>query len=429
MEQPFLVAEGHLTLSVCVGARGEASTHEDTGGLGAERGASRAGGSSCARRQLLPARSGSLQGRRRCLGASDGLASAAVHRDSRSLKAKALASLRRCARAFNDFDDDGRVCTVLLHLQHGFEMLLKASLIEKNVRVFDKRKGRSIGFDKSVSIGAEKLRLTDEQCGLLRAVDALRDDEQHFMGELSEGLLYLHVRAGVTLFAELLEKQFKERLADHLPNRVLPISTDPPADLDVLIDEQYGQIKKLLQPGKRRRADARAQIRALLAMEAHLAEEVSVTEKDVNRVEKAIKANRPRADVFPRLGGLGTSIEGSGVTIKVKFSKREGAPVRFIAADDPREAAAVREVDLQRKYRHSASDLARLTNLTLPRSMALRRELEIDGSDDYHHTFVFESQRISRYSDAALQKMREAMEAGIDMNEVWERHRPRRRRP
>jgi hypothetical protein len=157
------------------------------------------------------------------------------------LKAKALASLRRCARAFNDFDDDGRVSTVLLHLQHAFEMLLKASLMEKDVRVFDRRKGRSIGFDKSVSIGAE----------------------------------------------------------------------------------------------------------------------VSVTEKDVNRVEKAIKANRPRPEVFPRLGGLGASIEGSGVTINVKFSKREGAPVRFIAADDPREAAAVREVDLQRKYRHSARDLHR----------------------------------------------------------------------
>jgi hypothetical protein len=337
-----------------------------------------------------------------------------VHRDARLLKTKALASLRRCARAFNDFDDDGRVSTVLLHLQHGFEMLLKASLIEKNVPVFDKRKGRSIGFDKSVSIGAEKLRLTEEQCGLLRAVDALRDDEQHFIGELSEGLLYLHVRAGVTLFADLLDKQFKEQLADHLPNRVLPISTDLPADLDVLIDEQYGQIKKLLQPGKRRRAEARAQIRALLAMEAHLAEEVSVTEKDVNRVEKAIKANRPRAVVFPRLGGLGTSIEGSGVTINVKFSKREGAPVRFIAADDPREAAAVREVDLQRKYRHSARDLARLTDLTLPRSTALRRELEIDASDD-HHTFVFDSQRISRYSDAALQKMCEALEGGIEL--------------
>jgi hypothetical protein len=350
-----------------------------------------------------------------------------MHRDARLLRAKALASLRRCARAFNDFDDDGRVSTVLLHLQHSFEMLLKAALVEKNVRVFDKRKGRSVGFDKTVNLSSEQLELTPEQSGLLRAIDALRDDEQHFLGELNEGLLYLHVRAGVTLFADVLEKQFKEQLADHLPNRVLPISTDPPADLDVLIDEQYAQIKRLLQPGKRRRAEARAQIRALLAMEAHLAEEVSVTEKDVNRVENAIRKNRARTDVFPRLGSLGTSVEGTGVTITVRFSKREGAPVRFIPADDPREAAAVRQVDLQRKYQHSASDLARLTNLTLPRSRTLRLELGIDGDDDLQHVFVFDSQRITRYSEAALQKMLDALNGGIDMNDVWARHRPRRR--
>jgi hypothetical protein len=52
------------------------------------------------------------------------------------------------------------------------------------------------------------------------------------------------------------------------------------------------------------------------------------------------------------------------------------------------------------------------------RSTALCRELEIDASDNYHHTFVFDSQRISRYSHGALQKMRETLEGGIDMAEV-----------
>jgi hypothetical protein len=202
-----------------------------------------------------------------------------MRRDSRLLKGKALASLRRCARAFNDFDDDGRVTTVLLHLQHAFEMLLKASLVEKRVRVLDRTKGRSIGFDKCVRLGSEHLRLSESQRGLLRTIDALRDDEQHYFGSLSEGLLYTHVRAGFTLFADLLDEFFNEKLANQLPTRVLPISTDPPAEIDVLIDEQYRQAQELLQPGKRRRADARAFIRGLLAMEGHVADDVLVTEK------------------------------------------------------------------------------------------------------------------------------------------------------
>ena len=85
----------------------------------------------------------------------------------------------------------------------------------------------------------------------------------------------------------------------------------------------------------------------------------------------------------------------------------------------------MREVDLQRKYRHSASDLARLTDLSLPRSTALRRHLGLDEDEDYRHVFVFDSQRIPRWSDSALERMREAKE-DLDMDEVWERHRPRR---
>jgi hypothetical protein len=194
-----------------------------------------------------------------------------------------------------------------------------------------------IGLAKCVSIGAEKLRLDTEQCGLLRTIDALRDDEQQFLGELSS--ISMSAR-GVTLFGEILEREFREKLADHLPSRVLPISTDPPSDLDVLLDAQYSQIKRLLEPGRRRRTEARAQLRALLAMEAHVAEDVLVTEKDVNRVERAIKQGRRRATVFPRLRSVGTSVEGSGVTITVRFSKREGVPVQFAPADDPREVAA-----------------------------------------------------------------------------------------
>lgn len=349
-----------------------------------------------------------------------------MRRDARLLRGKALASLRRSARAFNDFDDDGRVTTVLLHLQHAFEMLLKAGLVEKRVRVLDKAKGRSIGFDKCVRLGSEHLRLSEDQCGLLRTIDAFRDDEQHYFGDLSEGLLYTHVRASFTLFADLLNDVFGEKLADRFPSRVLPISTDPPADIDVLIGEQYEQAKQLLVPGRRRRAEARAAIRALLAMEAHVAEDVLVTEKDVNRVERAIKGDKQLNEVFPRLESVGTVVEGAGVELTVRFSKREGVPVRFMPADDPRDAAAVREVDLERKYRLSARDLARNLDLTGPRAYALRRHLGIDGEEDYRHVFVFDSQRIPRFSDAALGRMREALNE-VDMDHVWAEQRPRRR--
>jgi hypothetical protein len=55
----------------------------------------------------------------------------------------------------------------------------------------------------------------------------------------------------------------------------------------------------------------------------------------------------------------------------------------------------------------------------------LRRHLELDENEDYRHVFVFDSQRIPRYPDAALQRMRDALDE-VEMDELWERHRPRR---
>lgn len=65
----------------------------------------------------------------------------------RILKRKAVSSLRTSVGAFNALSDEGRATTVLLHLQHAFEMLLKASLNQKQVTLFDKKTGRSIGFE------------------------------------------------------------------------------------------------------------------------------------------------------------------------------------------------------------------------------------------------------------------------------------------
>jgi hypothetical protein len=78
--------------------------------------------------------------------------------------------------------------------------------------------------------------------------------------------VYLHVRAGVTAFDDILVSVFDESLADVLPTRVLPISTEPPVGLELLIDRQFTQIGELLQPRRRRRSEARGLIRTLLVL-------------------------------------------------------------------------------------------------------------------------------------------------------------------
>ncbi|MEV4260454.1 DUF3644 domain-containing protein [Kribbella sp. NPDC049584] len=351
---------------------------------------------------------------------------------AKTLHGKALSSMRTAMTAFNSPHDDGRPTVVLLHLQHAFEMLLKAALFQRGAKVFDKKSGRSIGFEAAINQSCQLagFKVTQDEAGTLRAIDALRDDEQHWFNDVSEGLLYLHARAGVTLFDELLFRAFKQRLADHLPNRVLPVSTEPPQDILALVDSEYANISELLKPGRRARGEARAKIRTLLALEAHVAEDTKVSDSDVNRVEKGIKAGKTRQQVFPKLSSLAADISGEGLTVKVKIVKQVDAlPVRLVRDGDGGEAvdaAAVREVDLQKKFHWSLFDLADKLRISRPRATALREHLGIDKDSECLHIFEFGSQKHPRYSDNAMTRMRDAI-ARQDMDAIWKSHGPGRR--
>ena len=246
---------------------------------------------------------------------------------------------------------------------------------------------------------------------MLRTVDQLRDAEQHWLIVVPEDVLYLHARGFVTTFDDLLKRMFDDALADHLPGRVLPISTQPPVGFDLVVDREFSQVRELLQPNKRQRDEARGRIRTLLAMESHVVDGVDISEADIDRVEKAIRGGKLRAAVFPRLASLDTQISGNGVTVSVRFTKKtdEGAPVRFIEADDPTEAAAVREVDLQKRFHLSATQLAKRVQLTTNKSHALRQKLGVDKDPQCMHTFTFGKSTHAMFSDNAITRMREAL--------------------
>lgn len=331
--------------------------------------------------------------------------------------------MRSAMTAFNSLEEDGRPTRVLLHLQHAFEMLLKAALVQDKQPVFDKSTGKSIGFSKCVNLGGMKpLGLSNEEAGTLRTIDAMRDEEQHWYTIVDEGLLYLYTRAGVTLFDDLLHRVFGDRLADHLPLRVLPVGTEPPQDFQTLVDREYANIADLLKPGRRARAEADARVRALLAMEAQVDPDAEVSDADVHRVVRGIQAGISRAAVFPRLSDVATAVEGTGLSVEVRFVKKAGVPVRLVQDDEEVDAAAFRLVPLQKKFHWGAFDLADKLGLSRPKAAALRCHLGIDSDPDCVYTFTFGSQKHVRFSDNAYTRMRDALDGGIDMEAIWQSH-------
>lgn len=350
-----------------------------------------------------------------------------MRRTARHLHDKALSSLRRAVDTFNALDDDGRVTAILLHLQHAFEMLLKAGLEQRGVRLFDKNSGISEGMKKCINLATEYLELSEEDAGLIRAIDALRDEEQHWFAEIDEGLLYTHTVAGVSLFGELLEQAFDGAdLHDHLPKRVLPISTEPPQSIQFFIDRQFETIQRLLEPGSRKRAHARAHVRTLLALEAHSDEDADVSEKDVRRAVQAIRDGKSRAEVFPRLAELSTLAEGEGIELRVRMVRNDGdaIPVRY--TDDGENAAAIRERDLQKRYKWSLSDLYKRFRVGNQKGKALGLRAGIDDDPKYVHVFTFGKTKHPRYSDEALKQMERTLdEVGIET--IWSEYKAEHR--
>lgn len=342
----------------------------------------------------------------------------------RILRAKALASLRRAVVAFNGLDEDGRITIILLSMQHAFEMLLKACLEQKKVNVFDRRTGKSISLEAAIRQCQQTVgvKLTDDEAGTIRMLDALRDAEQHWHVVVDEGLLYLNVRAGVTLFDDLIGRVFGTALAEHLPLRVLPISAEPPESLDLLVDREFARVAELLKPGKRSSAEASARIRTLLATEALADPDAAeVSESDVRRVTKGIRSGKSRDQVFPKLTGYAASVSGSGLTVEVRLVKSGGLPVTY-TNDPTAEPAAIRTVDLEKKFYLGPYDLADKAGVPRGKALGLRRHLGLDNNDDhFSHRFVFGSTKLLRYSDNALKAMREAK--SLDLDRVWASHR------
>jgi hypothetical protein len=235
----------------------------------------------------------------------------------------------------------------------------------------------------------------------------MRDAAQHWMIVVPEDALYINCRALITTVDELLQMHLDDSLAKNLPIRALPLSTLPITDFDLLIDREYTQITELLGPKKRARDEARGRIRTLLAMEAHVSDTVNVSERDIDRIERAIKSGTEVERVFPRLMTLASDVSGDGPTIKVRITKKEGAPVRYVSGDDPEAAAAIREVDLQKKYHISPQQLAAQLGISTGRCKALRALLEIDADPANVMVFEFGSQKHPRYSDNALRKLKE----------------------
>ncbi|MSQ15227.1 MAG: hypothetical protein EXR50_05130 [Dehalococcoidia bacterium] len=249
------------------------------------------------------------------------------------------------------------------------------------------------------------------------------------MLELSEENFYLHVQAGVTLFDDLLQRAFGGHLADNLPSRVLPISTNIPQDINVFLDTEFQQIRELLKPVKRHRAEAHARLTPLIIMEANLQDiPEQPTTPELDLVARRLATGEEWRAVFPGVAALRLDMAGQGQTFSVRFTRDPNAgPVRIVRlGEEGDEVTLIREVDSLDRYSMGLRDLAVKLGLTPPKTTALMLELKIQSDSECYREIRVGKTIHRRYSPKALEHSKEAL-SNINIDEVWARYRQKQR--
>lgn len=347
-------------------------------------------------------------------------------RDVAELKKRAINSLVLGIELFNRPHDQGRSESVLILLHHAFEMLLKAIIKDRTGTVHAKGEKYSFGFDKCLEVAQNEIKVISvDERATLSILDAHRDTAVHYYQDVSEDLLYLQAQAAVTLFDDLLSRVFKERLADCIPERVLPVSTRPPKDLKVLIDSELSQVDELLQAGSRKGIQAAARLRPILAM-------ATATRSDAERVtegelRKAINRRRRGDDwsvILPEVAQLKLDTQGDGIPIFLRIKKDADIAVRVAKDGEPVTGTLIKqEVNIWDKYNLGRDDLAKKLGITGPKTSALILELKIQDDQDCFKVLRRKSTTFKGYSRTALDRLQSAITDGIDVDATWEKHR------
>ncbi len=333
---------------------------------------------------------------------------------------------------FNRPYERGRPEAVLLHLGHALELLLKAAIVQRGARIREPRTAHTIGFDKCLGKCLDDAKakcLSREEALPLQAIHALRDEAQHYLVAMSEQTLYAMTRSGIAIYGALLERVFKQKLADVVPSRVLPVSADPPRDLDLIIEDEVKFLRRLLKPGRRRGAEAKSRVRALEIIERSItgAADRKPSETDLENRLHRLRKGETWTKVFPGLAGLSLSTEGEGATLTLRITKKEGTPVRVVGEGETSYAVvALKTIDTTGYYNLNFTSLAEQMKdaITRNRLSAVIWHLKIKDDPKYGRAFRFGKSVHQQYAQNLPAHLREELKH-LDVDATWKAFRRR----
>ena len=351
-----------------------------------------------------------------------------IGRDTLALRKRATNSLVLGIELFNRPIERGRAEAVIILIHHAFEMLLKAAIKKETGVIHNTDTNYTYGFRKCLEVAQRELRMIDKsERTFLATLNMHRDIASHYYQAMSESMLYMQAQGGTSLFDSILYKAFAERLADELPGRVLPVSTMLPADLQLLLDTELSQVDQFLRKGSRKGAIAAARLRPIMAVGAAVREAGDPpSERDVRRAVARRRHGEEWTVILPEVAELCFATKGEGIPMYVAVKKDAAAGVRVVSGDESVVGTVIKqEINIWDKYSMGRDDLAKKIGLTGPRTSATIIELGIQDDPGCFRKLRRKKSEFRGYSKKALDRIREALANGLDVDEVWLKHRHR----
>ena len=351
-----------------------------------------------------------------------------MKREVRALLSRATDSLFLSIDHFNRPLDRGRPEAVLIFLDRAFELLLKAIIIHRGGRIRERSVSQTMGFERCVRkclTEAPIKCLTEEQAFTIQTINGQRDAAQHYIISMSEQLLYLHAQAGLTLFDTVLHTVFGQRVSEHFPTRVLPITTSPPRDLAAVITAEFEDILALVAPGSRKRLEALARLRAIAVIERSLGgEQAQPSPRELQAHVRKVVAGTKWTELFPGVASLRLDTTGTGLQVSLRITKALGEPIRLVKEDAPNATiVGVKRVNDLDFYTLGLTQLAEKLSLSQNMTLAVVRKLGLQEDADYFKVFRIGASKYKRYSKKALDRLNEELQT-LDLEEVWREYNP-----
>ena len=340
---------------------------------------------------------------------------------------KAIDSVVLSTELFNRPNDRGRTTATLILIDHAFEMFMKAAILHRGGAIRDNQDKSTIGFDacvrRSLSTAGVKY-LTDNQATVMRITNGLRDAAQHYILDISERQFYLNVQSAVVLFSELLKDVFGEDITQHLPSRVLPISTAVPTDVIALFETEIEEIKRLLSLDNPRPLDALAKLRPLAIMDSViLGDYEQPSDSTLEHLGNDIVNGTDWRILFEGAQAVRIETDEHGPRINIRITKDDGLPINLVPEGTPgAPVVAVRRVTELGYYNLGAQQLAAHLGLTMPKTVAVVDYLQMRDDPEYYKEISVGKMIHKRYSQKAIDRIKLYLETE-SIESIWAKTR------